>query len=235
MANGTFTITPSKAGFTFTPVTQTVVVTNGASVSGVNFTATAAPTGITIDATKTAGRSARGPNIASGAFSTTAGNELWLAFVEASNNETAATTVDHHAVRLRDRRQGTTRSGHGGVWARRASGPMRGPQLVAVGGWRTVMTQGRDTNRREGRARSAEWSRPVLRTSASLVTTEKSWSSAPQEGTGWPRGTLAGTDTGSATFLGPTADTWGRGTTTGGGRRNEVTINDTARRTIVKR
>jgi len=93
MPNGSYTLTPQKSGFTFTPASQTVTV-SGTSVSGVAFTATRASTSvITIDATKTAGRSARGPNIASGAFSTTAGNELLLAFVEASNNEAAATTV----------------------------------------------------------------------------------------------------------------------------------------------
>ena len=93
VANGTYTLTPSKSGFTFTPPSQSVTVSNGVSVSGVVFTAAAVSTGITIDANKTAGRSARGANIASGAFSTTAGNELLLAFVEASNVDPGATTV----------------------------------------------------------------------------------------------------------------------------------------------
>ena len=38
LANGTYVVTPSKTGFTFTPSTQSVIV-SGASVPGVNFTA----------------------------------------------------------------------------------------------------------------------------------------------------------------------------------------------------
>ena len=93
--NGTYTVTlPSKSGFTFTPASQSVTVIAGASVSGINFTATTASTGaITIDVNKTAGKSPRVQTIASGAFTTTAGNELLLAFVEASNVDAGATTV----------------------------------------------------------------------------------------------------------------------------------------------
>ncbi len=43
LANGTYTLTPSKVGYTFTPATQTVTI-SGASVAGVGFTATAIPT-----------------------------------------------------------------------------------------------------------------------------------------------------------------------------------------------
>jgi len=38
LASGTYTVTPSKSGYTFTPTSQTVTV-NGANVTGVNFTA----------------------------------------------------------------------------------------------------------------------------------------------------------------------------------------------------
>jgi hypothetical protein len=43
LVNGSYTVTPSKSGFTFSPANQPVVV-NGANVPGVNFTATALPT-----------------------------------------------------------------------------------------------------------------------------------------------------------------------------------------------
>ena len=39
LANGTYTVTPSNAGYTFNPVSQSVTV-NGANQTGVNFTAT---------------------------------------------------------------------------------------------------------------------------------------------------------------------------------------------------
>src|SRR5260370_31000434 len=39
LANGTYTVTPSHTGYTFNPSSKTATV-NGASVAGVNFTAT---------------------------------------------------------------------------------------------------------------------------------------------------------------------------------------------------
>jgi hypothetical protein len=42
LANGSYTVTPSKSGYTFTPLNQSVTV-NGTSVSGINFTAQAVP------------------------------------------------------------------------------------------------------------------------------------------------------------------------------------------------
>jgi len=47
LANGTYTIVPSHAGFTFTPNSQSMPV-NGGNVRGVNFTATAVPVAPTI-------------------------------------------------------------------------------------------------------------------------------------------------------------------------------------------
>ena len=43
LANGAYTVTPSKTGYTFGPVNQAVTI-NGANLTGVNFTATANPT-----------------------------------------------------------------------------------------------------------------------------------------------------------------------------------------------
>jgi hypothetical protein len=47
LPNGTYTIAPSHTGFTFTPGSQSMAV-NGANVTGVNFTATAAAVAPTI-------------------------------------------------------------------------------------------------------------------------------------------------------------------------------------------
>ncbi len=43
LANGTYTITPSKSGYTFSPASYTITI-SGADVTGKNFTATAIPT-----------------------------------------------------------------------------------------------------------------------------------------------------------------------------------------------
>lgn len=43
LANGTYAVTPSHTGYTFTPTSQTATL-NGANVTGINFTATATQT-----------------------------------------------------------------------------------------------------------------------------------------------------------------------------------------------
>ncbi len=47
LANGTYTLTPSLSGYTFSPVSQSVTV-NGANVAGRNFTGTATGSGSTV-------------------------------------------------------------------------------------------------------------------------------------------------------------------------------------------
>src|SRR5207302_9223537 len=44
LANGTYTVTPSKSGYTFSPTNQTVTV-SGANVGGIAFTAQISSTG----------------------------------------------------------------------------------------------------------------------------------------------------------------------------------------------
>ena len=77
LANGTYIVTPSKAGYVFTPNSQSVLV-SGTSVTGVNFSSTAQ---LGIDQTVSTDRSSKATTIASPTFSTTKPNELLLAFV----------------------------------------------------------------------------------------------------------------------------------------------------------
>src|SRR5437879_1522411 len=56
LANGTYTIAPSHAGFTFTPGSQSMAV-NGANVTGVNFTATSQTFSISVTINPAAGGS----------------------------------------------------------------------------------------------------------------------------------------------------------------------------------
>jgi hypothetical protein len=70
LANGTYTVVPSHAGFTFTPSSQSTTV-NGTNVTGVNFTDNAAPVAPTITAqpanqTVTAGQTASSTVVAAG-------------------------------------------------------------------------------------------------------------------------------------------------------------------------
>jgi hypothetical protein len=92
--NGAYTVTPSKAGFTFTPASQAVTV-SGANVTGVAFTAQAAPppTALSIDANVSKDQSTTSTTITSPTFATTAANELLLAFVTSDYLAGANTTV----------------------------------------------------------------------------------------------------------------------------------------------
>ena len=93
LANGSYTITPTKSGYTFSPTSQQVTV-NGANVSGVNFTATQnVSSGLAIDVKLSKDSTTAATTIASSAFSTTAGNELLLAFISADYLSGTNTTV----------------------------------------------------------------------------------------------------------------------------------------------
>jgi len=92
IVNGTYTVTPSKSGFSFSPASQGATV-NGANVTGVNFTTQAAATGLAIDATVLTDSNSASSTITTGAFSTTASNELLLAFI-ASDALSASVTVN---------------------------------------------------------------------------------------------------------------------------------------------
>jgi hypothetical protein len=70
-------LTPSKAGFAFSPGSQSVTV-SGTSISGVNFNSTAQ---LAIDKTVFTDRSSKATTIASPTFATAKPNELLLAFI----------------------------------------------------------------------------------------------------------------------------------------------------------
>jgi hypothetical protein len=97
LANGSYTVTPSETGFTFSPINRSVTVNNG-NIGGVNFTATSSPppTSISIDATVWGDGSTAKPTISTAAFSTISGNELLLAFIATdyvSGSNTVVTSV----------------------------------------------------------------------------------------------------------------------------------------------
>jgi hypothetical protein len=91
LANGTYTVTPAKPGFRFTPDNQTVTV-NGANATGVNFTATPVPAPV-MDVNISKDNTTAGTTITTPAFSTASGNELLLAFIATDFVKGANTTV----------------------------------------------------------------------------------------------------------------------------------------------
>jgi hypothetical protein len=93
LANGTYTVTPSLTGYTFTSVNQQVTIING-NVGSVNFTSQAVvqTAALAIDANVSV-LGAKAASVTSPNFSTTATNELLLAFVAGDYLGGANTTV----------------------------------------------------------------------------------------------------------------------------------------------
>lgn len=82
LANGSYLVTPSKAGYSFLPSSRTVSVSN-ANLGGINFTGTIAANSPSIgtDVKLSVDQNIASYNVSSAAFSTHAANELLLAFV----------------------------------------------------------------------------------------------------------------------------------------------------------
>jgi Domain of unknown function (DUF1929)/Bacterial Ig domain/Glyoxal oxidase N-terminus/Carboxypeptidase regulatory-like domain/SdrD B-like domain/Kelch motif len=92
LANGPYTVTPTKNGYTFNPVYQTVTI-GGSDASGVNFAAVAPSNSITLDVNTSVDGSKASSTIASSAFSTSASNELLLALISTDYISGTNTTV----------------------------------------------------------------------------------------------------------------------------------------------
>lgn len=90
---GSYQITPTGSGLSFTPPNQTVSLSTG-NAAGVNFTAqTASATGALAIDVAVSKDGTKATTIASPAFSTTTGNELLLAFITTDYLGGANTTV----------------------------------------------------------------------------------------------------------------------------------------------
>ena len=92
LTNGSYTVTPTKNGFTFNPANQLVTV-NGADASAINFTAVVPSSSIALDVNKSADGTAASTTIASPVLSTAVSNELILAFISTDYLGGTNTTV----------------------------------------------------------------------------------------------------------------------------------------------
>ena len=95
LANGSYTVTPTKTGYTFTPASLAKTV-SGANVTGANFTGQQSTTSsaITLDVNISGDQaSSSSSTVATPAFSTAFGNELLLAFVATDFQSGSNTTV----------------------------------------------------------------------------------------------------------------------------------------------
>ena len=80
LANGSYTLTPSLTGYTFSPASVAVTV-SGANVTAPSFTEQATLGPITVDASLSKDQSTYNTSVSVPALSTVTGNELLLAFI----------------------------------------------------------------------------------------------------------------------------------------------------------
>lgn len=135
LANGSYTVTPTKSGYTFGPTNQPVTV-NSANVSGVNFTATQnVVSGLAIDAKLSKDTTTAATTIASPAFSTKASNELLLAFVSTdylSGTNTTVTGIASSGVTWTLVIRTNAQSGSSEVWRAFATAPLTNVTATAT-------------------------------------------------------------------------------------------------------
>ncbi len=134
LANGSYTVTPAKPGFSFTPANRAVSI-NSTSVTGVSFTASAI-SGITIDAAAYGDRGSAAASVTSAAFSTTAGNELILAFIGAdmpssSGTNNSVTSVSGGGLAWTLVSRTNTQRGTSEIWRAFAASPLSNVTVTA--------------------------------------------------------------------------------------------------------
>ena len=135
LANGSYTLTPSKSGFTFNPTSQNATV-NNANISSLNFTAVSSgSTGLAIDANVSFDGTTARTTISSPAFSTKAGNELVIAFITADYISGANTTVSSVAgggLNWALVKRTNVQSGDAEIWAAFASTALTNVTVTAT-------------------------------------------------------------------------------------------------------
>jgi len=134
LANGTYTVTPTKSGFTFNPTSQATTVSNG-NVSNLNFTASSSSTGLAIDVNTSADGTSAKTTIATQPFSTKAGNELLLAFVATDylkGTNTTVTAMTGGGVTWSLVKRTNVQSGDAEIWAAFASSALTNVTVTAT-------------------------------------------------------------------------------------------------------
>jgi outer membrane protein assembly factor BamB len=135
LANGIYTVTPTKSGFTFNPTSQNATVNNG-NVSSLNFTATSSgSTGLAIDANVSTDGTTAKTTISTPAFSTKAANELIVAFVATdylSGTNTTVASVAGGGLNWALVKRTNVQSGGAEIWAAFASTALTNVTITAT-------------------------------------------------------------------------------------------------------
>ena len=122
LANGSYTVTPTKTGFTISPASEPVSV-NNASVTGVNFTAAL---GLGIDVVAYGDTNSASTTAVTSPFSTTGYSELLLAFIatDASSSGITVTGVTGGGLTWALAQRTNAQLGTAEVWSALAPSPL---------------------------------------------------------------------------------------------------------------
>ncbi len=141
LSNGSYTVTPTKTGYSFTPAHRPVSL-NGANASGVNFTAAAPSNALAIDARVSKDQSPASATVTSPAFSTSSTGELLLAFVGTDYLEGVDTTVKSVDTTVKSVAgagltwvlvgRANTQAGSSEIWRAFAPAPLSGVTVTAT-------------------------------------------------------------------------------------------------------
>ena len=133
LVNGTYTVTPAKSGYTFSPASQTVTI-NGSNVMAVNFNAQVSSNPLATDAMTSKDSSTASSTISTAAFSTKSGNELLLAFVSTdyiSGANTTVTGISGGGLTWVLVRRTNVQGGTAEIWRAFATSPLSGATVTA--------------------------------------------------------------------------------------------------------
>jgi len=137
LANGSYTVTPSLTGYTFSPVSMAVTV-SGANVTAPSFTGQSTLGPITVDASVSVDQSISSSSISVPALSTVSGNELLLALVATGYRSgklpspTTVTGISGGGLAWVLVTRTDVQKGASEIWRAFASTPLSGVSIIAT-------------------------------------------------------------------------------------------------------
>jgi hypothetical protein len=134
LPNGAYTVTPSKAGYGFTPPSQPVTV-SGANTSSVNFAASSQTSALTLDVNVSRDNGNSSTTITSPTFSTASANELLLAFIATDflgGTNTTVTSASGGGLTWSLVVRANGQSGTSEIWRAFAAAPLSGVTVTAT-------------------------------------------------------------------------------------------------------
>src|SRR5690242_16038102 len=133
--NGSYAVTPSKTGYSFSPSAQSVSI-NGSNAPGVNFAAQASqPSSLIIDANTSANQDSSSATVQTSPFSTQYPNELLAALIATdapgSGTNTVVNSVTGGGLTWVMAVRTNTQKGDAEIWRAFASTPLTGVSVTA--------------------------------------------------------------------------------------------------------